>query len=181
MRKIIASIAAAGVLVAGAFIASTVTTSEASAQTDEAPQAVEQNARPQRGAILDGVLDDLVKDKTLTQGQADSVKDALVAKHDELKEKLGDRREKRLEMREQIEAWLEDGVITSDELAELDVDLPRFEDGPLAEALEDGPDLIRVEPEVDDIVAMMTVAHECHPVLLVSDAVDDGPRKSDAY
>ncbi len=138
MRKIIASIAAAGVLVAGAFIASTVTTSEASAQTDEAPQAVEQNARPQRGAILDGVLDDLVKDKTLTQGQADSVKDALVAKHDELKEKLGDRREKRLEMREQIEAWLEDGVITSDELAELDVDLPRFEDGPLAEALEDG-------------------------------------------
>lgn len=141
MRKVLASIAAAGVLVAGAFIASTVTTSEASAQTEETPQVTDQAARPERGIVLDGVLDDLVTDGTLTQAQADSVKDALVAKHDELKEQFGDRRERRAhryEMREQFEAWLEDGVITADELDELDVDLPRFEDGPLAEALEDG-------------------------------------------
>lgn len=141
MRKIIVSIAAAGVLVTGAFVASAITTTEASAQTDEAPVVTDSATRPDRGAILDGVLDDLVTDGTLNQGQADAVKDALVAKHEEIKEKFGDRmerRERRQEMHEKIEGWLEDGVISADELAELDVDLPRFEDGPLAEALEDG-------------------------------------------
>lgn len=138
MRKIIASIAAAGVLVAGAFLASTITSSEASAQTDETPQATEQAVRPERGAVLEGVLDDLVGDRTLTRAQADAVKDALVAKHDEIKEKIGDRRAHREEMREKIDGWLKNGVVTPDELAELDVELPRFEDGPLAEALKDG-------------------------------------------
>lgn len=141
MRKILASIAAASVLVAGAFVASTVTTSEASAQTEETPLVTDQVTPPARGVVLDGVLDDLVDDGTLTQSQADSVKDALVAKHEELKEEFGDRRGRRAhrhEIREQFEAWLDDGVITADELDELDIDLPRSEDGPLAEALEDG-------------------------------------------
>ncbi len=141
MKKIIASIAAAGILVVGAFAASTITTSEAYAQTDDAPEVTDQVRRPHPGVILDQVLDDLVEDKTLDQVQADAVKDALETKRDELKEEYGDRedrREHRREMREQIQLWLEDGVISAEELAELPFDLPRSEDGPLAEALVDG-------------------------------------------
>ena len=138
MRKIIVSIAAAGILVVGAFAASTITGTEASAQTDEAPSATDEVRRPHRGVILDEVLSDLVADGTLDQAQADAVKDGLEAKRDELKEKYGDRRAHRKEFHDKIQSWLEDGVISADELAELPFDLPRSEDGPLADALEDG-------------------------------------------
>jgi polyhydroxyalkanoate synthesis regulator phasin len=141
MKQIIASVAAAGILVVGAFAASTITSSEASAQTDDVTVVTDEVRRPHPGAIVDEVLDDLVEKGTLRQDQADAVKEGLEAKHEELKEEFGDRRDRRAhrqEMREQVEAWLEDGVITADELAELDVELPIFEDGPLAEALEDG-------------------------------------------
>ena len=141
MKKIIASVAAAGVLVVGAFAASTITTSEASAQTEETPAVTDEIRRPHPGAILDEVLADLVADGTLEQDEADAVTSAMADKWDELKEKFGDRKDRRAhrqELHDNIQSWLEDGVITADELAELDVDLPRVEDGPLAEALEDG-------------------------------------------
>lgn len=141
MKKIIASIAAAGVLVVGAFAASTITSTAASAQTDEPPIETEEASRPHPGAVLDDVLADLVQDKTLDQEQADAVKDGVEAKREELKEKYGDRRDRRAqrgEMRGQIQRWLEDGVISAEELAELPFDLPRSEDGPLQEALKDG-------------------------------------------
>jgi hypothetical protein len=141
MKKIIASVAAAGVLVVGAFAASTISTSEASAQTEETPVVTDEVRRPHPGAILDEVLADLVADGTLEPDEADAVKSAMSDKWDELKEEFGDRKERRAhrrDMHDKIQLWLEDGVITADELAELDVDLPRFEDGPLAEALEDG-------------------------------------------
>jgi len=141
MKKIIASVAAAGVLVVGAFAASTITTSEASAQTEETSIVTDEVRRPQPGAILDEVLDDLVADGTLEPDEADAVKTAMAEKRDELKEEFGDRQERRAhrgDMHDKIQLWLEDGVITADELAELDFDLPRSEDGPLAEALEDG-------------------------------------------
>lgn len=142
MRKIIVSMAAAGVLVAGAFVASTLASSEASAQTDEPPVVAAEAHRPAPGGILDEVLGDLVEDGTLTQGQADAVKDALVAKHDEFKEKFGDRmerRDRRHRAHHRISEWLEDGVISADELAELPEDSRIFaDDHPLAEALEDG-------------------------------------------
>jgi polyhydroxyalkanoate synthesis regulator phasin len=138
MKRIIISIAAASVLVAGAFVASTIPGTEASAQTDDAPAATDEVRRPHRGAILDQVLSDLVEDGTLDQDQADAVKDGLAAKRAELKEEYGDRRDRRREFHDEIQSWLEDGVITEDELSELPFDLPRSEDGPLAEALEDG-------------------------------------------
>ena len=138
----VASIAAAGVLVIGAFAASTITSSEAAAQTDEAPAVTDQVRGPHGGAALDQVLGDLVEDGTLTQNQADAVKEAMVEKRDELKEKFGDRRERmarRHKMRRNVSAWLEDGVITADELSEIPEDAPIFaDDGPLADALEDG-------------------------------------------
>jgi hypothetical protein len=141
MKKIIASLAATGILVAGAFAASTITSSQASAQTDESPAITDEVSRPSPAGILDQVLGDLVEDGTLEQSQADAVKNGLEAKRDEVKERIGDRRDRRAhrqEMRENIEAWLEDGVITADELDELEVELPIHEDGPLTEALKDG-------------------------------------------
>lgn len=141
MKQIIASVAAAGILVVGAFAASTITSSEASAQTDDVTVVTDEVRRPNPGTIVDEVLDDLVEKGTLRQDQADAVKDGLEAKHEELKEKFGERRDRRAhrrEMHEQMETWLEDGVITAEELAQLDVELPISEDGPLAEALKDG-------------------------------------------
>lgn len=160
MKKIIASVAAAGILVVGAFAASTITTSEASAQTEDTPTTTDEISRPRPGAILDGVLSDLVTDGTLEQDEADAVKSAMAEKWDELKEKFGDRKERRAhhrEMRDNIESWLEDGVISADELAELDFDLPKFEDGPLAEALEDGQ---ITQAEWDAFIEERKAAHE---------------------
>jgi Spy/CpxP family protein refolding chaperone len=160
MKKVIASIAAAGVLVVGAFAASTITTSEVSAQTDDTAAVTDEVRRPHPGVILDQVLGDLVEDGTLNQDQADAVKDGLEAKRDDMKEKYGDRedrRERRGEMREQIQSWLEDGVITAEELAELPFDLPRSEDGPLAEALEDGQ---ITQAEWDAFVEQRKADHE---------------------
>ncbi len=142
MKKIMVSLVAASALVVGAFAASTITSSEASAQTDEATTVEDGIRRPHRGAILEGVLSDLVGEGVLTQGQADAVNEALKAEREELREEFGDRRDRRAnrhDMRTQIRDWLEDGVITADELSELPADLRILaDDGPLAEALKDG-------------------------------------------
>lgn len=161
MRKVVASIAAAGVLVVGAFAASTITSSEAAAQTDEPPAVTDEVRRPHGGAVLDDVLSGLVEDGTLTQSQADAVKEAMIEKRDELKEKFGDRRERRArrhEMRKNIQAWLEDGVITADELSEIPEDSPIFaDDSPLADALEDGE---ITQAEWDTFIEQRKADHE---------------------
>ena len=139
MKRIIAAIAAAGVLVVGAFAATAITGTEASAQTAETQAETQQNRRPNPGGILESVLGELVDDGTLNQAQADAVKEGMVAKHDELKERREERRANREERRAQIEEWLSDGVISADELAQLPDDARLFgEYGPLADALEDG-------------------------------------------
>lgn len=142
MKKFIASLAAAGVLVVGAFVATTITSTEASAQTaqtEDSTQVTRDGGRPQPGSVLGNVLDELVEDETLTQAQADAVKAAMADKREEFKEKRGERREQREQRRAQIEEWLSDGVISADELAELSADSRLLaDDGPLAEALEDG-------------------------------------------
>jgi hypothetical protein len=150
MKKIFVSIVAAGVLVAGAFTASTIVDDPALAQTLEVPAAEapgdERPDFPTPGDVLDEVLGDLVADETLDQSEADAVKAALEAKG--------------AEIRAQRDAWredhpgpidrgfargfamgdlLEDGVIDADELSELPDDHP-FKDpsGPAAEFLDDG-------------------------------------------
>ncbi|MDK1019402.1 MAG: hypothetical protein QGD89_08375 [Actinomycetota bacterium] len=161
MKKIIVSIAAAGVIVAGAFVVATIASSEASAQADEAPVVTEEARRSQRVGILDEVLGTLVADGTLTRDQADAVKDALGAKRAELKESFGDRREQRARghrIRARVEEWLEDGVITPDELSQLPQDAPIFaDDGPLADALEDG---VITQAEWDAFVEQRRTEHE---------------------
>jgi polyhydroxyalkanoate synthesis regulator phasin len=136
MKKIIASLAAASVLVAGAFVASAVTVDPADAQTGET-NTVE--VRPEPGAGLDELMAELVADGTLTQAQADTVKERLVTAREEHRADRQERHEARKENRAQIREFLEDDVISADELAQLSDDHPFLDpEGPLGDALEDG-------------------------------------------
>ena len=150
MKKIFVSIAAAGVLVAGAFTASTIVDGPALAQatgatTTEAPTD-ERPDFPKSGEILDEVLGDLVADGTLDQGDADAVKVALEARHEEVRAEMEAWREENPGRFERgfkrgfaMGGLLEDGVIDATELAELPDDHPLNDpDGPAAEFLTDG-------------------------------------------
>lgn len=161
MKRLIASVAAAGIIVAGAFVASTATGTPAEAQTAEDNTTLERPERPERGAILDEVLSELVDLGTIDQGQADAVKAALVAKHEELKANRPDgehRRDRRGHLRSQIQELLEDGVISADEIAELPDRHPfNNADGPFAEVLEDGQ---ITQEEWDTFIAERKAEHE---------------------
>lgn len=141
MKKIFVSIAAAGVLVAGAFAASMIVDGQALAQTDDSPVA-ERPDIPTQGDILGEVLGALVADGTLDQGQADAVKAALEAKHEEVRAQFGEWREDhpaRFERDLNMGGIFEDGVVDADELADLPDDHPlKDPDGPAAEFLDDG-------------------------------------------
>lgn len=150
MNRIFVSIAAAGVLVAGAFIASSIVDGAALAQTTETPvaeaPAADRPDFPRPGDILDEVLGDLVADGTLDQGDADAVRSALEARHEEVHAEMEAWREENPGRFERgfrrgfaIGGLLEDGVIDAAELAELPDDHPlKDPDGPAAEFLTDG-------------------------------------------
>ena len=71
------------------------------------------------GQLLDDVLTDLVANGTITQAQADAINDALdQAVADKQAEFEADRQQME-QTWEQIQSFLEDGVITSDEIAQL--------------------------------------------------------------
>ena len=155
MKKVLAALAASGVLVAGGFATaaiSTPSTAVAQEQTDEAPldSTSEENVRPERGAILEEVLGELVVDGVITSDQADQIAAALEAKHDELRAEFGDRRSPRgFRGDGGLRALLEDGVIDADELAELPEDHPVFDpEGPFADYLDD--DQLTIE-ELEEI------------------------------
>ncbi len=131
--KIIAAAIAGGLLVAAGFVTSLVSApSVASAQEDDTADGSGKGV-VQRGAdFLSEVLSDLVGNGTIDQGQADAITNAV-------KTKIEDAKAQREANRELIKGFLEDGVITSDELAQLPGDHP-FNDpnGPFAEAASDG-------------------------------------------
>ena len=150
MKKIFVSIAAAGVLVAGAFTASTMVDGPALAQTTgatttEAP-ADERPDFAKPGEILDEVLADLVADGTLDQGDADTVKAALETRHDEVRAEMEvwraenpGRFERGFKRGFAMGGLLEDGVIDAAELAELPDEHPlKDPEGLAAEFLTDG-------------------------------------------
>lgn len=138
MKKLLAAVAVASVLGAGAFVASTVASNPANAQTTET-QTQEAPERPDRGEALDEVLGGLVTDGVLDQGQADAVRDALEAKHEELQAAREERRAEHEAARELIMGFLDDDVISADELAQLEDDHPFNDaDGPFASATADG-------------------------------------------
>ncbi len=145
MKKIFVSIAAVGVLAIGGFAASTIADGQAFAQTAD-DSAVERPDIPKPGDILDEVLSDLVADETLDQRQADAVKAELEARHAEARAQHAERRDDHpgrpghgVARGFDMGGLMEDGVIDSDELAELPDDHPfRDTDGPAARFLDDG-------------------------------------------
>lgn len=141
MKKVIAATAAAGLLVAGAFVASTVTTNPAAAQSAGEPpiESPEREQRPEPGTIINDVIDSLVADGTIDAGQADAVKDAFEAKRDEIAEEFGQPRHRDRAFKSgALRGLMADGVITQDEIDALPEDHPlRTGDSPLSELLED--------------------------------------------
>ena len=128
--KVIAAAVAGGLLVGAAFVTSAVSApGTASAQED----AAESTERGRHGMdVLSEVLSDLVDDETISQEQADAILAAVGTKAEEIKAQHEANKEL-------IEGFLEDDVITSDELAQLPDNHP-FNDpeGPFAEVVADG-------------------------------------------
>ena len=76
------------------------------------------------GSLLDEVLDDLVSTGVITQAQADAISEGLTDKAEEKRAEFEAQRQQMEEMMAQIRTFLEDGVISADELAQLPDDNP---------------------------------------------------------
>ena len=143
MKKILTSLIAAGVLVAGVAVAGIVAGSSAEAQGVPAEEGAPPSVKPERATVIQDVLDELVAEGEITQGQADTILAALQEKREELRashqdgHRRGFRRGARFGFN--LRGLIEDGVIDAAELAELPEGHPLTDpDGPFAEALEDG-------------------------------------------
>lgn len=147
MKKLIAATAATGVLVAGTFVASTVTSNPADAQVPDT--VTEQTDRPDRGAIFDEVLAGLVADGTINADQSDAIRLAFEAKRDEVVEEFGPRPDRGRGLHHgAMRGLLADDVITQAEIDSLPEDHPlRSGDSPLSELLEDDGEITREELE----------------------------------
>jgi hypothetical protein len=90
-RRVLAGVALAGVAGVGVLgVASVSPLGTAGAQ--DAPAGADQatsHERPGRGEVLGEVLDGLVADGTIDQGQADKISEAFTAKAQELREQFG--------------------------------------------------------------------------------------------
>jgi hypothetical protein len=86
------------------------------------------NAATGAGSVLADVLGDLVTDGTINQSQADAITEAVDTRRTEL-------REQAQALREQMRTFLEDGVLSAEELAKLPADHPLRN---LDQYLEDG-------------------------------------------
>ncbi len=160
MKKILASLAAAGVLVAGVFTAAVITGSSATAQESPDDETSLPAQHPERGSAVKDVLDELVVANEITQDQADTILSALKAKWEELKadrpdggerHRRGFRRGARFGIN--IAELLEDGVIDAAELAELPEGHPFTNpDGPFADAAADGQ---ITEEELRDVLEQL--------------------------
>jgi hypothetical protein len=132
--KILTATVAGGLLVGAGLIGSIVSAPlVASAQENDATATTEHRGLIHRGLeFLDSVLADLVGDGTIDQSQADAITAAVQAKA-EAAQAEGQAQ------RQLIKGFLEDGVITADELAQLpEGSLLTDPDGPFADALADG-------------------------------------------
>jgi hypothetical protein len=137
MRKVLTALGVSGMLIAGAFVASTLSLGAASAQTTDTA-IVDDEVGP-REAVLDEVVQSLIDDGTITEDEAVIVKERFVAKHEELAAEREARQEQRREDRELIRGFLDDDVISASELAQLPDDHPlRNTEGVFSSALEDG-------------------------------------------
>jgi hypothetical protein len=75
-------------------------------------------------SVLDQVLADLVTAGTITQAQSDAITQGLQSAVDQKQAEMEAQRQQMEQMLTQIQGFLEDGVITSDEIAQLPADNP---------------------------------------------------------
>ncbi len=76
------------------------------------------------GALVEDVLADLVAQDVITQAQSDAITEALQTRVDERRAEMQARAEEMRATWEQIQGFLEDDVITQDEIAQLPADSP---------------------------------------------------------
>ncbi len=122
-------------MVGAGFVAAAISNPGVASAQDDSPDSTEEtNVGPVKnhGSVLEDVLSDLVEDGTIDQGQADAIVEALDAKTAEFRTAAQD-------LRGLIAGFLEDGVITADELDQLPDVFP-FNDlaGVFGDALDDG-------------------------------------------
>jgi len=138
MKRILASMLVAGTLVAGAGTAAVVAVSPAMAG-ESAPAVTDEAKPPRPGAVLDEVLQSLVADGTITQVQADAITAAMHDKVAEIRDRFPGAFRRHRGLGPQVRSFLEDGVITAEELAQLPEGHPlRDPNGPAAKYLDDG-------------------------------------------
>lgn len=125
MRKTVAALTAGALITGGALVA-TAQTDEADA-TDPKPPVMEM----ERGERISSFFDDMVGQGVISQDQADTMLAELESRHE-------DRVAEREDRRAAFESAFEDDVLTVAELEELGADRILDEDGPFAEALQDG-------------------------------------------
>lgn len=87
------------------------------------------------GSLLADALADLVGDGTITQQQSDAITDAVDTRLEEKRAEMEQRREEMRAAHEQLQTFLEDEVITQEELDQLPADHPLRS---LDTALDDG-------------------------------------------
>ncbi len=125
MRKTVAALTA-GALIAGGAMVATAQTDSGDPVTPDAP-IVEMK----RGERISSFFGEMVTQGVISQDQADTMLAELESRHE-------GRVAEREERRAAFESAFEDDVLTVAELEELGADRILAEDGPFAEALEDG-------------------------------------------
>ncbi len=118
MRRLIWLPIAGFLLVAGATVAAAAPSLVGNAATELGGHV--EGAR----SFLQEVLDDLVGDGVINQNQSDAIVDAVDARLEEKRAEFEQRRAEMEQSREQIRSFLEDDVITQDELDQLPADHP---------------------------------------------------------
>lgn len=129
MRKLIWLPLAGSLLIAGAAVAT--------AAPDAVDSAADAIVTPihRAGAFLQEVLDELVDEGVINQEQSDAIVDRAEERAEQKWADLQARREEMREVAEQLRSFLEDDVITADELEQLPEDHPLRN---LGSYLEDG-------------------------------------------
>lgn len=113
-NKIMAALVAGGLLVGAGFVTSIVSAPD-TAVAQEAAEDEDRGFFARGMGFLGDVLDELVGEGTIDSDQADAILNAV-------EEKAAEVKEEREALREEIKGYLEDGVLTSDEAANLPED-----------------------------------------------------------
>jgi len=121
MRRLIWLPLAGALLIAGAAVVAAAPTVVSNAS--DVARAAGQHLLA-AGSLLQDVLDDLVGEGVIDQSQADAIADELETRVAEKRAEMKQLREQAQATLEQLRTFLEDGVISAEELAQLPADSP---------------------------------------------------------